>query len=199
MRDEIHRRFYVPFAQPVDGLTGANYEVRTAVEPAVMEAQLRAAAAEAAPRMPVLGIKPLATLIDATLLRERTIARLSILFGVIAVTLATVGLYGVLAYSVLRRRSEIGIRMAIGAFPRDIVWMIVRETFALVAVGVAVGVPIALGLSRYVKTLLFGLEANDALTIGGVIALMAAVALAAATIPARRAAGIDPLRALRYE
>jgi predicted permease len=193
LRGEIQRRMYIPFRQPIDGLTGANYEVRTAMDSAAMAAQLRAAAGAVAPRMPIESITPLATLIDESLLRERMIAKLSVLFGIVAVVLASVGLYGILAYSVARRTSEIGVRLAIGARPRDIVWMITRETSGLVAAGIAVGIPIALGLSRYVETLLFGLKPNDAVTIAGVIALVAAIA------PARRASGIDPLRALRYE
>jgi ABC-type antimicrobial peptide transport system permease subunit len=166
---------------------------------AAVSAQLRVAVREVTPKMPILGIKPLTALIDESVLRERMIARLSVLFGIIAVLLASVGLYGVLAYSVVRRTNEIGIRIAIGADPRDIVWMVVRETLLLMAVGVAVGVPAALGLSRYVETLLFGLKPNDSATIGAVLALMIAVSLAAALVPARRAAGVDPLRAVRYE
>jgi predicted permease len=199
LRDPVQRRMYVSFLQPVDGLTTANYEVRTAVDPAVMATQLRAAVTSVAPRMPILRIKPLSTLVNESILRERMIARLSVLLGVVAVVLASVGLYGVLAYSVARRTSEIGIRMAIGAFPRTIVWMVLRETFALVAIGVVVGVPLALGASRYVESLLYGLTPTDAVTIVGVIALMTAIALVAAFAPARRAARVDPLRALRYE
>jgi predicted permease len=196
---DLKRRMYVSFLQPIDGLTGANYEVRTAVDPTVMAAQLRAAVADIDRKLPVNSIKPLTTLIDESVLRERMIARLSVLLGIVAAVLASVGLYGVLAYSVTRRTNEIGIRMAIGAFPRDIVWMVLRETFVLVAVGIAIGIPIALGLSRYIETLLYGLTPNDALTIAAVAVLMVAIALVAAIAPSRRAAGVDPLRALRYE
>jgi predicted permease len=199
LRAEIYRRMYVPFRQPIDGLTGAKFEVRTAIDPAVMAAELRAASTEVAPKMPVESVKPLLTLIDESLLRERMIAKLSVLFGIVAVVLAAIGLYGMLAYSVARRTSEIGVRLAIGARPSNIVWMIVCETAGLVAAGIAVGVPTAIGLSRYVETLLFGLRPNDLATIAAVVALIAATALVAAIGPARRASGIDPLRALRYE
>jgi predicted permease len=193
------RRMYVSFLQPIDGLTAANYELRTRADPAALTAQVRAAVREVDAKMPVTSIKPLTTLIDESVLRERVIAKLSLLFGTLAVVLASVGLYGVLAYSVTRRTNEIGIRMAIGAFPRDIVWMVLRETFSLVAIGIALGVPIALALSRYIESLLYNLTPTDPLTLTAVLLLMIAIALLAAIAPSRRAAGIDPLRALRYE
>jgi ABC-type antimicrobial peptide transport system permease subunit len=196
---ENRRRMYVSFMQPIDGLTGANYELRTLGDPAALSAQVRAAVHELDPKMPIGSIKPLTTQIDEALLRELMIAKLSVLLGLIAVVLASVGLYGILAYSVTRRTNEIGIRMAIGAFPRDIVWMVLRETFTLVAIGIALGIPIALGLSRYIETLLYGLTPGDGLTLVSVIALMLFIALLAAIAPSRRAAAIDPLRALRYE
>ncbi len=199
LRDEVRRRMYVSYLQPIDGLTTANFEVRTRMSPAQMTPVLRAAVREIAPAMPVLTIKALTRLIDESLVQERLIARLSVLFGVVAVVLASVGLYGVLAYSVVRRTNEIGIRMAIGAFPRNIVWMVLRETLLLVAAGTVCGIPVALGLTRFVSSLLFGLRPNDALTIGAVVLLMLLIALVAAMGPARRAARIDPLRALRYE
>ena len=199
LRDDVRRRMYVSYLQPIDGLTTANFEVRTAVPPAQMTPLLRASVREVAPSMPVLSIKALTRLIDESVVQERLIASLSVLFGIVAVVLASVGLYGVLAYSVVRRTNEIGIRMAIGAFPRNIVWMVLRETLILVAAGVVCGIPIALGLSRFVESLLFGLEPNDALTIAAVALLMVVIALVAATAPARRAARIDPLVALRYE
>lgn len=199
LRDQVYRRMYVSFMQPIDGLTGANYEVRTAINAAEMAKQLRAAVAEVAPEMPVIRIEPLTTLMDQTMLRERTIARLSVLFGVLAVVLASVGLYGVLTYSVSRRTNEIGLRIAIGAEPRRIVWTVLRETFAPVAGGILIGVPIAAALSRYVETLLFNLKRNDALTISAAIVLIILIAAVAGLVPARRAAKIDPLRALRHE
>jgi ABC-type antimicrobial peptide transport system permease subunit len=160
---------------------------------------LRSAVREVAPSMPVLSIKALTRLIDESLVQERLIARLSILFGIVAVVLASVGLYGVLAYSVVRRTNEIGIRMAIGAFPRSIVWMVLRETLLLVGIGIVCGIPIALALTRFVSSLLFGLQPTDVLTIVAVVLLMVLIAIAAATAPARRAAAVDPLSALRCE
>jgi ABC-type antimicrobial peptide transport system permease subunit len=178
---------------------GANYELRTLGDPAALAPQVRAAIREIDPKMPITSLKPLTTQIDQALLRERMIAKLSVLLGLIAVVLASVGLYGILAYSVTRRTNEIGIRMAIGAFPRDIVWMVLRETFTLVAVGIALGIPVALALSNYVESLLYNLTPTDTLTLTAVIVLMLTISVLAAVAPSRRAASIDPLRALRYE
>jgi ABC-type antimicrobial peptide transport system permease subunit len=149
--------------------------------------------------MQVRSLEPVTSLIDRSLLNERITARLSLLFGSVAVTLAIVGLYGVLAYSVSRRTSEIGVRIAIGAVPLNVVWMILRETLILVGIGVALGVPIAVGLGGFVSSLLYGLHATDQVTIGVAVVLMIVVACAAAIAPSRRAAAIDPVRALRYQ
>jgi predicted permease len=199
LREDVHRRMYVSYMQPVDGLTGANFEVRTAVRPSAMATVLRAAVREVAPGMPVVSIKPVTTLIDDSIARERIIARLSAMFGLVAALLASIGLYGVLAYSISRRTNEIGIRMAIGALPQNIVRMVLRETLVLVVIGIVVGLPLALGLSRFVESLLFGLSPNDVATLTFVVGLMLLIALVAAAGPAHRAARIDPLRALRYE
>jgi len=199
LRDDVHRRMYVSFLQPIDGLTGANYEVRTSVESATMARQLRLAVTAVAPRMQIRSIRPVSTLIDQTLLNERITAQLSLLFGAVAVVLAVIGLYGVLAYSVTRRTSEIGVRIAIGAVPRHVVWMVLKETLILVGIGLAIGVPVAIGLGGLVSSLLFGLAPTDAITIAAAVGLMIGVACAAAIAPSRRAAAIDPVRALRYQ
>jgi ABC-type antimicrobial peptide transport system permease subunit len=113
--------------------------------------------------------------------------------------LAAVGLYGVMAYSVAQRTSEIGVRMALGAEKANVILLILREAAALVLVGVAVGVPLALALGRFVASLLFNLTPSDPATLLGAAAILAGAALAAAYLPARRAAGVDPMVALRWE
>ena len=124
---------------------------------------------------------------------------LSSLFGGLAVLLTAVGLYGMMAYSVARRTSEIGVRMALGARRAHVLWMIQRETLVMVLAGAAIGLPAALAGSSLISGMLFGLKRSDPLTLGAAMLLMLAVAALAAYIPARRASRLDPTQALRYE
>jgi ABC-type antimicrobial peptide transport system permease subunit len=121
------------------------------------------------------------------------------LFSLLATVLASIGLYGVMAYSVARRTRDMGIRMALGAERSDVLWLVLRQAMALVAIGMVIGVPVTLALARLVSSLLFGLQANDpvVLTLAGVT--LAVVAAVASYLPARRASRLDPMRALRYE
>jgi ABC-type antimicrobial peptide transport system permease subunit len=120
-------------------------------------------------------------------------------FGVIAALLAAIGLYGVMAYTVARRTNEIGIRLALGAGRGDVQWMVLRESLWMVAAGLVVGIPAALALTRLIQRTLYGVKPNDPLSFVAAGALMAIVAAVAAWIPARRAARVDPMRALRCE
>jgi ABC-type antimicrobial peptide transport system permease subunit len=120
-------------------------------------------------------------------------------FGLLALTLASIGLYGLLSYEVVRRTREIGIRMALGAQPANLLRLIVRQGIVLAFVGVLVGIAVALGVTRYLGSLLYDVHADDPETMIGVAALLILVALAACYIPARRAMKIDPLVALQYE
>jgi ABC-type antimicrobial peptide transport system permease subunit len=149
--------------------------------------------------IPILHIKPLDRLIDESLLQERLVARLAGGFGLLAVFLAAVGLYGTLAYTVARRTREIGIRMAVGARRHDVMWLVLRQTLGLALAGVVVGVPAAVAATRLAEKLLYGLKSNDASTIAAAVVLLLLVAVAAALLPARRASRIDPIAALRYE
>jgi predicted permease len=133
------------------------------------------------------------------LVEERLMATLSGFFGVLAVLLAVVGLYGVISYIVAMRRNEIGIRMALGASRGDVIGIIVRQTLVLLALGVGVGVVLALAAVRSASSLLFGLQPNDPLTFAGASALLVTIALIASFLPARRASRVDPMGALRYE
>jgi putative ABC transport system permease protein len=151
------------------------------------------------PNLPVFDIKTFADHINESISRERLIALLSSFFGLIALLLAALGLYGMMANAVARRTREIGVRMALGAQARNVLWLVLRETLFLVAIGIAIGLPVALAATRVIKGLLFGLSANDPLTIALAVSLMSAVAALAGYLPARRATKVDPMMVLRQE
>jgi len=149
--------------------------------------------------MPVYEMKTLEAQLDQTLLTDRLIALLSASFGLLATVLASVGLYGVMAFVVARRRKELGIRLALGAQPGGVIWLVMREVLVLLGIGLAIGVPAAFGLGRYVSTQLYGIEPHDPFIAGTTMVLLALVSAAAGLIPAHRASRIDPILALRYE
>jgi ABC-type antimicrobial peptide transport system permease subunit len=149
--------------------------------------------------MPLFQVTTESQQIDRLLFQERLVARLSAFFGLLALVLACIGLYGLLSYEVSRRTREIGIRMALGAQERDVLRLVVKQGLALAVVGAVVGIGVALGVTRYLTSMLYGVHANDPVTIGVVAVLLALVALAACYIPARRATRVDPMVALRYE
>jgi ABC-type antimicrobial peptide transport system permease subunit len=133
------------------------------------------------------------------LFQERLMARLSSFFGALALVLACIGLYGLLSYEVARRTRELGIRMALGAQRRDLLRLVVGQGILLVLIGAAIGIAAALGATRFISSMLYGLRANDPVTFAAVATLLTLVALAACHIPARRAMRVDPMVALRYE
>ena len=149
--------------------------------------------------MPVYSLKTLHGQLDETLLTDRLVALLSAGFGLLATVLASIGLYGVMAFVVARRRKELGIRLALGAQPSQLVWMVMREVLLLLAIGLAVGIPAAIGLGRYVSSQLYGIEAHDPWMAAATVLLLSLVSAAAGLIPARRASQINPILALRYE
>jgi ABC-type antimicrobial peptide transport system permease subunit len=144
-------------------------------------------------------VTTLAQRVDGTVVRERMLAELSGVFGVLALVLACVGLYGTMSYAVARRTSEIGIRMALGARRGEMLWLVLRETLLLVALGVAIGLPASMAATRFLQDYLFELKPTDPATIGAAAMILAAIAVLAGYLPARRAARVDPLTALRYE
>jgi len=197
-REGVHRQVFVADLQ--DSFPGGNtFYVRTSMDSSTMFAALRRKIVEIDPAIPIFQMKTLERQLDETLSTERLIAMLSAAFGVLATVLAAIGLYGVMAFVVARRTKEIGLRMALGAPQGAVVWMVMRETAILVGLGLALGVPAAFALSRYVATQLYGVKATDVWTAAAALGILALVAAGAGFLPARRASGIDPIQALRYE
>jgi ABC-type antimicrobial peptide transport system permease subunit len=137
--------------------------------------------------------------IDRSLVTERLVSTLAAAFGVLALVLASVGLYGVLAYGVVRRTNEFGIRLALGATKRGMVWMVLREALVLALIGIILGLPVAIGLGRLTKALLYGIEPFDMTAVGGAALLLLIVSGIAGTMPARRASQMNPVTALRSD
>jgi predicted permease len=199
VREQTPRRFYAPYFNPIIPRTFCKFEVRASGDPSALAAAVRAAVRQTAPNLPPIEINTMNQLVGASLTSDLMISKLTGFFGALAAFLACIGIYGVMAYAVSGRTSEIGIRMALGAKRRDVLWLVLRESLLLVGIGVLLGLPIIFGVSRIVKSLLFGLTAADPLALGLATVLMFAVAALAGYIPARRASRTDPLVALRYE
>jgi len=200
LRREIFRRFYLSARQPLGGYSpDMNYEIRTLGDPAPVIEASRKAILAFNPAIEVNTPKTMEALLDENLRQERIIAQLSATFGALALLLASLGLYGVLSYGVARRTNEIGIRMALGAQGASVVRMILRETLVLIAIGLVIGIPASLACAQLIRSKLFGLKPADPLTLAVALGVLVAVALASGWLPARRAAKVDPLVALRYE
>jgi ABC-type antimicrobial peptide transport system permease subunit len=159
----------------------------------------RAVVASMDANLPLTDVRTMQEQVASTMANERIFAELTSGFGVLALVLASIGIYGIMAYTVARRTSEIGIRMALGARSAQVLGMVLREVWWMAGMGVLLGVGMALWLGRLVSSMLYGLEASDPLTLAGIAALLMVIALLAGLGPARRAAGIDPMRALRHE
>jgi predicted permease len=198
LRDPFEPLIYVPVAQDELAATRPRLVVRSRVAGAVVASAVTALAREVHPAT-VVTFRTLESQVDDSLVRERLLATLSGVFGGLAALLATIGLYGVMSYMVARRRSEIGIRMALGADRRDVVRMVMREAGVLLIAGLAVGTVSALAAAQSARSLLFGLTPHDPLTLVTAAAALAAVAALASYIPARRASRLEPTEALREE
>jgi len=194
-REGVHRQVFVPNW----GKGGVAFYVRTASASGSAYSAIRNEVRRLDATMPVYAMKTLEGQLDETLMTDRLIALLAAGFGLLATVLASIGLYGVMAFVVARRRKELGIRLALGAEPRGVIWLVMREVLLLLAIGLAIGIPTALGLGRLVASQLYGIESRDPFTALATLVLLTLVSAAAGLIPAHRASRIDPILALRYE
>jgi predicted permease len=199
LREQTPRRFYVPFFHPIGDATFARVEVRVSGNPSSVADAVRAAVKQTAPNLPPVGIHTMNDLVSESLTSDRMITKLTGFFGALAVLLACIGIYGIMAYAVAGRTGELGIRMALGAQRGDVLWLVLRESLLLVVIGLAIGLPAVLAVSRVIKSSLFGLTAADPLALTLAAALMFVVAAVAGYVPALRASRTDPMVALRYE
>jgi ABC-type antimicrobial peptide transport system permease subunit len=198
LRDPAPPLFFLPYVQQ-QASGGMAYQIRMRTRPEAVLDQLRGVVERVDPNLPLVNVRTEEQQVDADLVQERMFMTLTSGFGLLALALACVGIYGVMAYSVANRRNEIGIRMALGAEPGAVRGMILLESGWLAAAGILLGVGAALGLTRLVKALLYGIEPYDPSTMLGGVLILLMVALAASWIPARRAAAIEPMEALRHE
>jgi len=194
-REGVRRQVFIPNY----GKGGVVYYVRTRTGSASAYALVRNEVRQLDSAMPVYEMKTVQGQLDETLMTDRLIALLSAGFGLLATLLASIGLYGVMAFVVARRKKELGIRLALGAQRRLVIWNIMREVLLLLAIGLAVGIPSAMALGRFVAAQLYGIQPHDPWTAGGTMVLLTIVSAAAGLIPAHRASRVDPILALRYE
>lgn len=194
-REGVRRQMFVPNW----GKNGVAFYLRTGISSDQTYAAVRREVKSLDASMPIYEIKTLAGQLDETLLTERLIALLSAGFGLLATLLASIGLYGVMAFVVARRTKELGLRMALGANRGTVIWLVMQEVMLLLVIGLAIGIPSALGLGQYVSTQLYGIKASDPWIAVTSVLMLASVACLAGLVPAHRASRIDPIQALRYE
>ena len=199
LQEEIPEVAYIPYTQNLAGLGRVFFELRTAGDPLAPVGAVRRIVGQTNSSVPLTDINTQSRQIDQTIGQERTFANLCTCFAVLALLIACVGLYGTMAYAVARRTGEIGIRMALGAERRNIIWIVLREVLALAAAGLVIGLAAAWATTHFIASFLFGTKPNDPLTTVVSVAILAAAGLAAGYTPAWRASRIDPMTALRNE
>ncbi len=204
VRDEISPFVYFLYSQNTAGnaivpLGFGTFYVRTEQEPAALSGEVRQTVETLDPGLPLYNVRTLSEQVDDSMFQDRTLAFLAIVLGLLVTLLAVIGLYGLMAYMVLRRTHEIGIRMALGARRRDILRIVLGEGGRMALIGIGVGLAVSAGLTRFMESVLFGVSPTDPLTFAGVVVLLLVVVLLACWIPARRAMRVDPMVALRYE
>jgi predicted permease len=193
------RRFYANLSRPIGKVESVALLARTSGDPARLVNAIREAVNDLNPVLPVLSVRTIHEQMGRRLVAKQLIAELAAFFGALALIMAAVGLYGVMSYSISRRTSEIGLRMALGASQGDVLAMVLRETLVLVAVGMAIGLAGALAAGRFLQSALTGVAASDPASIALAVVIIAAAAVFAGYVPARRAARIDPMNALRCD
>lgn len=196
--EELHPMVYLPYTQDPD-LGNVTFYARTGQQPEALADTLRKTVAGFDANLPVFGVKTLAAQVEDTEFDDRLLMFFSACLGFLASLLAAIGLYGVMAYVVTRRTREIGIRMALGASRENVSWLILREVVRMSAIGLGIGLPLAYAVGRLVESQLFGVTASDPVVFVAAAAALAAVAMMAGWLPARKAASVDPMVALRYE
>jgi predicted permease len=174
-------------------------EVRTEGDPHAVAPQLRKVIAQVAPDLPIQDIATISERVNRLLIQQRLIAQITACFGLLALLLACIGIYGLISYAVARRKAEMGIRMALGARQASVVWLVLREALLLVVIGLGAGISLLFPAARLVQGLLFGVSPTDAATLSATALLMLSIAALAAYLPARRASRVDPMIALRNE
>lgn len=197
LRERPFPEAYLPYSQRIGYYF--DLEVRYSGDPKAIIAEVRHAVGEVDHSLPVTYQNSLAEQVDRSIASQALIARLSAFFGLLAVFLACIGIYGLMAYAVTRRTSEIGIRMALGAGRSRVLWMVMRESLILVGLGLVIGLPVALAAERLVSEMLFGLKPADPLSLAGAALVLLAFAVIAGYLPARKASLVDPIVAIRYE
>ncbi|MBV8673480.1 MAG: FtsX-like permease family protein, partial [Acidobacteriaceae bacterium] len=199
LRDEPPPSYYLSYLQAPDVSWGMTFAVRTRTPRAAINPSLRDATGSIDRDLPLINVRTQQAQIDQITAGERVFAQLTAGFGVLALALACIGIYGVMAYTVSRRTNEIGIRMALGAEPQRVLRMILGEASWITAIGIAAGLAGALELGRLIASLLYGIKSWDLPTLAISTTLLIVVALGASWVPARRASTVDPMRALRHE
>jgi predicted permease len=198
LRETIQPFVYQPYAQDADPRK-ATFYVRTSQEPSSLAGTLRQLVQKIDLNLPVFDVMTLQEQANQSVFADRVLSFFSLCLGLLASLLAAIGLYGVLAYMVARRTREIGIRMAIGAEPNDVSWLVLREVMKMSGLGLAIGLAVAFGFGLLIESQLYGVKASDPLVFVAATVLLAGVALLAGWLPARTAANVDPMTALRYE
>jgi predicted permease len=199
--EEARPMAYFPYGQlaGIDGIATMHFEVRTAGSPMALLPEVRSLVREFGPDVPLLEPTTQQEVFADSFSQQRLMGRMAIFFALLAALLVATGLYGTLAYRVSRRTAEIGVRMALGAQRRQVLWMVLRESLAVAGAGLLLGIPLAIAASRQLRSSLFGLAPSDPWSFAAALGGIVVVTLLASLIPARRAASVDPMKALRME